>query len=289
MIDLKKHPRLDWMSNGIRPYVYVRPEHQIKNPGENFDLDWFKDQPLIKNPLKVSECEFGNMIMRLEGSAFEKASMAMPRWVFYDCAVMPGFVAGFAIHRDLANKKTLDLLTPAKDQEWIPISLFIVIPTMGHNEWVAHNLSSINSKLDESERYYGLGYLTKAYGLWYANIQKCCGMTQWLSPALKLHTHYGPFEILTAYTPLHSYAQTLTYKLDVDAHQWESFFDSSYDDGSGRNLVESKWVLDPQSEASLKNLQDHIEKTQERFYLNGTEIRRNKKNDLIKLYNKKGS
>ncbi len=114
-------------------------------------------------------------------------------------------------------------------------------------------------------------------------------MTQWLSPALKLHTHYGPFEILTAYTPLHSYPQTLTYRLDVDAYHWESFFDSSYDDPSLQNLIESKWILDPGSEESLKNLQDHIEKTQERFYLNGTEIRRSQKNDKIKLYKKKGS
>ena len=276
------------MAKGIRPYVYLRPEHQIKNPGSQFSLGWFKESPLIKNPFKMSDVEFGNMILKLEGSAFAQASMAMPRWVFYDCAVMPGFVAGFAIHRDLANKKTLDLLQPSKDQEWLPISLFIVIPTMGANEWVAHNLSSINAQLEENERYYGLGYLTKAYGLWYANIQTCCGMTQWLSPALKLHTHYGPFEILTAYTPLHSYAQTLTYRLDVNAHQWESFFDTSHDDHSEQNLLESEWEIDPNSEASLKNLQDHIEKTRERFYLNGSEIRLKGKSDKIRLYKKKG-
>ena len=53
--------------------------------------------------------------------------------------------------------------------------------------------------LKKKHRYYGLGFLTKAFGLWYANIPVCCGVTQWTSPALKIHSHYGVIEVLTAY------------------------------------------------------------------------------------------
>lgn len=83
-------------SGDIRPYVFVRPENRILNPGARHHLDWFGHEPIIKNPMDLRELSFADRIYSIEERAFGPSNMAMPRWVFYDCAVIPGFVAGFA-------------------------------------------------------------------------------------------------------------------------------------------------------------------------------------------------
>ncbi len=144
--DLLSHPKLSWLTNGkLRPYVFVRPENRIATPGQSFQLNWFSNEPLFKNPLNMDEVDFADQILRLETSAFQASNMPMPRWVFYDCAIMPGFVAGYAMHQSIAPKAILDILQPKADTEWLPISLFIIIPAMAPQEWIAHNLCSINS------------------------------------------------------------------------------------------------------------------------------------------------
>ena len=48
--------KADWLASGdIRPYVFVRPENQIANPGTKHHLDWFIHEPIYKNPLNIDE------------------------------------------------------------------------------------------------------------------------------------------------------------------------------------------------------------------------------------------
>jgi len=283
--ELSQNERLNWLDgDSIRPYVFVRQENRIHGPGRRFELDWFPMKPIYKNPLHMNEVDFADQILRFESAAFNSSGMAMPRWVFYDCAVVPGFVAGFAIKKSKAPKAILDILKPSEDSEWVPISLFIIIPTMGKREWVAHNLCSINSLLGRGEGFYGLGFLTKAFGLWYANVEICCGMTQWTSPAVRLHTHYGNFEILTSYTPVHSYAQTLTYRVNVDAQEWRRFFTKEEDPHFHQKFEEAGLTVLPDDEKSLIELQRLIEGEKQRFFLNSAEIRRQKLKDPLKIY-----
>jgi len=244
-------------------------------------------KPIYKNPLHMKELDFADQILRFEEKAFSESNMAMPRWVFYDCAVVPGFVAGFAIKKSKAPKEILDILQPKPESEWVPISLFIIIPTMGKREWVAHNLCSINSLLPRGSGFYGLGFLTKAFGLWYANVEICCGMTQWTSPAVRLHTHYGAFEILTAYTPVHSYAKTLTYRANVDALEWRRFFTKEDDPNFDSLFEEAGFQVEPDNEESLIALQTRIESQNQRFFLNSAEIRRQSLKDPLKIYVKR--
>ncbi|MCJ8277230.1 MAG: hypothetical protein MJK18_10350, partial [Bdellovibrionales bacterium] len=207
-MSIKDNPRLDWMNDpNIRPYVFVRSENRIEKPGSLHKLDWFDEKPPVYiNPLEMEQVGFGNQILQLEAQAFGPSNMAMPRWVFFDCAVTPGFVAGFAVKTDSLDPEVRKMMKLKDHHEWTPLSLFIIIPTMSPDgEWVAHNLCSVNALLPKEKRYYGLGFLSKAFGLWYANVNICCGFTQWGNAAIKLHSYYGPFQILTAYTPLHSY------------------------------------------------------------------------------------
>jgi hypothetical protein len=223
--------------------------------------------------LQVKEVGFANQILRLETACFEKSGMPMPRWVFYDCAIMPGFVAGFAVHRDHATDEILSILKPEKDDEWLPISLFIIIPTMAPREWVAHNLCSVNSLVSDRSKCYGVGFLTKAFGLWYANVEICCGITQWGSPAVRLHTHYGDFEVLTAFTPIHSYARTLTYRVTVDTGEWKRFFSAQPSPDFPRRYEKAGFDVHVEDEASLRSFQARLESTQEKYFLDANQIR----------------
>jgi hypothetical protein len=273
------HPKLGWMRDeNIRPYVFVRPENRMPSPGLfHKSLDWFPHQVLYKNPLEMDQVKFADRILNLETKAFGPSGMEMPRWVFYDCAIVPGFVAGFAARTSSLDKKTRLALGVESDaavaeEEWTPLSLFIIIPTMSDKgEWVAHNLCSVNSILPKELQYYGIGFLSKAFGLWYANVQKVCGMTQWTSPSVRLHAHYGDFEVLTAFTPVHSYSHTLTYRVEVDSKRWDKFFSKEGIQHFDQKYVKAGFEVAPKDEASLIRFQRKLEAGDGPFYINGAE------------------
>lgn len=286
--------RADWLQSGdIRPYVFVRPENQIQTPGARHRLDWFPHQPILKNPMDLKELAFADRIYSIEERAFGPSNMAMPRWVFYDCAVIPGFVAGFAARPSVLSPAVRELMSPRTHlatgspahgsrvlteimdidaMDWVPLSLFIIIPTMHKGEWVAHNLCSVNSILPKQEHYFGLGFLSKAFGLWYANVQQCSGMTQWGGPALRLHAHFGPLEIIGAYAPVHSHAKTITYRCEVNTSNWEQFFTKESDMAFLEKYGPSGFSVDPLSEDSMVALQRKIENGEGPFYLNASEV-----------------
>ncbi len=281
--DLLRRPDMKWLEYA-QPYVFVREENRIKNPGHRFPLDWFPHAPMYKNPLFMSNLSFADQILRLETKAFAASNMAMPRWVFYDCAVVPGFVAGFALPKDKVPQSILDIAQPGPDDDLVPVSLFIIIPTMGDGEWVAHNLCSVNSLLKPEERFYGLGFLSKAFGLWHANVEICCGITQWGSPSVRLHSHYGDFEVLTAYTPVHSYARTLTYRLKSDPEEWARFFSGEAQEDFTERYKYCGFDVDPKKDESLIALQQRIERGEGPFFLNAGEIRTQALDASLKVY-----
>ena len=280
---------MDWLDgDNIRPYVFVRKDNRVKNPGVYFDSDWFPFEPILLDPLKMDHVHFANHILNMESRAFQTSKMAMSRWVFYDCAIMPGFVAGF-VHRTSTLPRCIQkALGDQLEVEWTPISLFIVIPAMARREWIAHNLCSVNILLEKEERYYGLGFLTKAFGLWYTNISVCCGITQWTSPAMKLHAHYGEMEVLTAYTPAHSYPQTLTYRLNVNTHYWGRFFTGQPSDEFEKNYQRQVgFVVEPQLKSSLIELQRRIERGEGPFFLRPSDVRCWSLGQVLPVYVKK--
>ncbi len=273
--NLLSSPRLSWMNNpDIRPYVFVRPENRVTNAGTlHKDLPWFKNaKVLYKNPLDMHEVGFADGILSLETAAFAQSGMAMPRWVFYDCGIMPGFVAGYAARTSSLDPETKKVLGAKDENEWTALSLFIVIPTMAKNgEWVAHNLCSVNSLLPREKHFSGIGFMSKAFGLWYANVRTCCGVTQWMSPSVRLHAHYGDFEILTSFTPVHSYPKTLTYRVNVDPSVWHQFFTKEWPLNFDQNFKPAGIILDPKDEMSLKSLQTKLQDGEGPFFLSGKE------------------
>lgn len=287
---LLNDPRLSWLkSEDIRPYVFVRPENRIPKPGQlHSALDWFPHAVLYKNPMEMDQVGFADRIMNLETKAFGPSGMAMPRWVFYDCAIVPGYVAGFA-HRTATLPAAVRQALGVEDgNDWTPLSLFIIIPTMSRQgEWVAHNLCSVNSLLPREAQFYGIGFLSKAFGLWYANVNTCCGMTQWASPSVRLHSHYGDFEVLTAYTPVHSYAKTLTYRVKIDVSAWSWFFNKQERTDFLEKYTPAGFQIDPVDEASMIQLQRRLEKGEGPYFLDGSETVAKALTDRLTIYRRK--
>lgn len=281
--------KLSWMNlDHIRPYVFVRDANKVAYPGRLHWVDWFPQDPLVFDALSLKNSAFGKRISWIEAQAFKDSDMVMPGWVFYDCAVMPGVVMGFAQKTSTLTGQVKKVFEGAPECDWTPLSLFIPIPTLSQNEWVAHNLTSINALLPKEEKFYGLGFLSKAFGLWYANIPVLCGMTQWGSPSIPLHSHYGVFEILTAYTPIHSFAQTLTYRCTIKASLWEQFFTKSKEAPFFADQFEpASFEVDPKSEESLKGFQSKIEDKQGPYYFSPTDLRTQNLKDPIKVFKRK--
>ena len=105
----------------------------------------------------MSHSHFSDHILNMEHRAFQTTGMPMPRWVFYDCALMPGFVAGFAHRTSQLPHFIKEALEIPPKREWTPISLFVIIPTMATHEWMAHNLCSINALLEKKTPLLRLG------------------------------------------------------------------------------------------------------------------------------------
>lgn len=284
-----KHDKPQWLSDkNIKPYVFVRQENRTLQPGSLHNFAWFNTSNyIIKDPLKMKESRFGQAIMNLDSIAFGQQQMVTPPWVFYDCGVLPGIIAGYAIKTEALPIKIKRKLKVDSSVEWTPISLFIVIPTVQAGTWMAHNLASINSILDKKDRYKSLGFLTKAFGLWYANIERLYGVTQWHSPALRLHPNYGEFQLVTTYTPLHDYSNSVTYCCLVDSKLWPQAFEKNKSEKSFLSKYKSIGTLDPKDEKALKKLQKRLEDQKEKIYLSGVEIVNKKIGEPIHLYKRK--
>ena len=276
-----------WLDGeNIRPYILAREENRSQSVGDKgSDFHWFSNLPtLVRNPLYIQELEFCDLIMDIEGRAFHGSNMAMPRWVFFDCAVMPGFVAGFAHRTQTLPEAIKHVFGKPIQGDWVPLSLFITIPTTQPGVWVAHNLTSINSLLSKKDRFYSLGFLTKAFGLWYGGISTLFGMTQWENLALKLHSYYGNLEILTAFTPVHSHPRTVTYSCDVDPYVWERFFTKRLCSRFKEQFKYAGFDVNPKDREHLLNLQRKIEKKEGRFFLDTEHLRSESLGDPIPIY-----
>jgi hypothetical protein len=272
----------DWLSkDNIRPYVFVRKEnHPTDKPGRTHKFN-FPKNILVMDPLQIESADFASSILALENTAFRGTGLILPRWAFFDCAVMPGVVVGFAARTSQLSDAVRKVL-PINDRlEWTPISLFICIPAVETDHWVAHNLCSVNSLLEKKDNYSCLGFLSKAFGLWYFNITNLYGVTQWKNPALGVHTNFGMFKLVTAYTPIHNIPASLTYLVEADARLWNRFIE---EDAVWVNpLKHAGFEIYPDQEESLKALHRRIGNGEGPFYLSPDWDY--KKSDSIPIFN----
>ena len=208
------------------------------------------------DPTRLESAIFLDLLQCLDGLTFGPEGMPMDKWVFYNCAELPGFIYGFATPASDLNEEERNLFRVPDGYEGpVPISMYIAIPMLEEGAWFGHNLASLNRVLP-SRRLNSLGTITKALALKAYGVRHFFGATQWDSQALYIHTKFGPLDLATAYTPAHSIPMTLTYAFDVTDDGLRAVLgDPNYD----IEYPEATMYLDGADDDAVKALQAEIE------------------------------
>lgn len=244
--------RNDAVLTKLSPYVVTVQEHRAALDPAPFGLEtrWHID------PTKRGSETFLDLLQRLDALTFGPEGMPMDKWVFYDCAELPGFIYGFAMNAaELSDAERTLFGCPADYEGPVPFSMYIAIPMFEHGAWFGHNLASLNAtfphrKLD------GLGSMTKAIALKAFRTETFFGATQWLSKALFIHTKFGALDLSTTYTPAHSIPETLTYGFKVTD---ESLRAACGDPASILTRPDPTLHLDGEDTDAMKKVQAEIE------------------------------
>lgn len=154
-------------------------------------------QPLRRlDPTQLASAAFLRRVHALDERAYGPRGLAMPRWVFYDCAIMPGGVFGFA-----------HPAAPGEVAE--PAAACTLVPMLEPGAWLLLGLSSADDDV-------ALEALTVAWALRLLGVKELWGVTQWGSPALLRHARLAPLTLVTAHTPAHGEPRSLTWRRAID-------------------------------------------------------------------------
>lgn len=217
--------------------------------------------PVVIDPLRLESEAFLRLLHRLDGLTFGPEGMPMPRWVFFDCAEMPGAIYGLARPAAQLWPKARELFRVPDDYTGlVPVSMYVAIPMHRAGMWFGHNLSSLAPVFQREQvtdvDLRGLGSVTKGLALKCFGVQEFWGATQWLSKALHIHVKFGPLDLATAYTPAHSEHETLTYGFRVTD---EKLHASMGDTSVRLDRPAPDFWLDAHDVAGMIALQDRIE------------------------------
>ncbi len=217
------------------------------------------------DPMAVASERFLHLLQTLDRLTFGPEGMPMPRWVFYDAAEIPGAIFGFGMRPRALPPRVLEQLeVEAGEDVLVPFSMYIAIPVRPPAVWFGHNLASLNPTFP-SLGLKGLASITKALGLATFRCQVQIGATQWDSTALHIHTRFGPLELVTAWTPAHSEAATLTYRVPITEVSLRSALG---DPAVTLERPEPDFEIQAGDEAAMQALQARIE-AGERFVIPG--------------------
>ncbi len=172
----------------------------------------------VYDPTRLRSRVLIDGLHRLDAFSFGGQEMLMPRWVLFDCGEFPGIVFGFARKaKDLPVelRRAYDVVDSERDEDLVPLSMWVAIRCAQDRAWFGHNLSSSNY-VAKTEPLPGLGTITKVFGIRVARVFHQYGATQWASTSLNIHLSLGDMILLGAYTPAHTHVETFTYRIDVD-------------------------------------------------------------------------
>ncbi|MDF1563882.1 MAG: hypothetical protein P1V51_12610 [Deltaproteobacteria bacterium] len=219
----------------------------------------------LVDPMRMESERFLLLLQTLDKLTFGPEGMPMPRWVFYDAAEIPGAIFGFGARPSALPERVREQLGVRDDETGlVPFSMYIAIPVSPPEVWFGHNLASLNPTFPDLGLK-GLASITKALGLQVFRCRTQIGATQWDSDALHIHTRFGPLELVTAYTPAHSEAETLTYRFDITEQKIRCALG---DPEASLDVPEPTLEITAGDVAAMQALQQRIEDG-ERFCLTG--------------------
>ncbi len=154
---------------------------------------------------------------RLDEVTFGHQGMLMPRWVMFDCGEFPGVVFGFGCRaRELPDYAREVYRVTERDEQFVPLSMWVAIRCAEDGAWFGHNLSSGNVILHGDDALSGLAIITKIFGVRITQARRQYGATQWQSKSIGLHARLGDIQVLSAYTPAHTHAETFSYLIEIE-------------------------------------------------------------------------
>ena len=213
---LQLAPRYRMILEHCEPFVVTYPGNHGALDLEPFGLRISSER--IYDPTRLHSRGVIDGLHHLDGFSFGGQEMLMPRWVLFDCGEFPGIVFGFgrlAKHLTEDLRRAYDVVAPERDESFVPLSMWVAIRCAEDGSWFGHNLSSSNYTA-KARPLPGLGTLTKIFGVRLARVQRQYGATQWTSTSLNIHLALGSMELLGAYTPAHTHAETFTYRVDIE-------------------------------------------------------------------------
>lgn len=239
--------------DSCKPYLVASPLGAAATPGAA-PFEIVVEQSQRYDPHRVASGPFLNVLQRLDELTFGPVGMTMPRWVFYDCAEVPGGIFGFARPAQELPEWVLRALDVDPSYSgMVPLSMYVAIPMLEPGAWLTYTLCSINEVAPGSAPA-GLRLLTEAVGLKMFGVKTAYGATQWRSPKLSVHCEFGPLELLTAWTPAHSDPWTLTYRFSADEERIQRALRSAPSEPCPEG-----WLIDCDEEADLRALQARLE------------------------------
>ncbi len=193
---------------------------------------------------------------RLDAATFGDQDMLMPRWVMFDCGEFPGVVFGFGCRADALPAYAREVYQATeRDDQFVPLSMWVAIRCAEEGAWFGHNLSSANVVLHGDDVLSGLAILTKIFGVRVTRATRQYGATQWTSASIGLHGRLGAMEVLSAFTPAHTHPETFAYLLEVDEQTLVSSLRPDWKAPAG----EGDEVLVADDSAAIRALHDAIE------------------------------
>jgi len=175
---------------------------------------------LVFDPTRRASGPFLDLLEKLDAATFGREGMAMPRWAFYDCAELPGAVLGLAARAaDVPPDVRADFGEPS-DDEILPLSMYIAIPTLTEHEWLGYSLCSFPLP-DETFHGAAVDIATLAISVATLRARQVTGTVQWSSPHLAAPARFAPLGVLAAWLPAHTRAETCVFRFDVDEARLE--------------------------------------------------------------------
>jgi hypothetical protein len=187
--------------------------------------------------------------------------MGMPNWVFVDCAIMSFAAIGFMLPAGEVPQKIHDEIDIPDDYDgWVPVSEYSVCPSVEERTVAGFSLHSRIEGL-------GIGTRTKAFGLHAADVEYQTGVTQYRSNALKVHTRFGPMELLVHQPAVHEHSQhSFSYRLHVPSQRDLA----SMARGDQKSVTEpadyeTTWQFHPDSQEGWGRLAEEIRSDEQVF------------------------
>jgi hypothetical protein len=238
-----------------RPYLLATKAVAPKLEWAPLGVD-LREGGLILDPQARHNEAFLVLLQNLDKLTFGALGMTMPKWVFYDCGVMPSVVFGFCGPASGLEPWVRRALEVPPDYDGpVPLSIFIAIPTCQEGAFFTHTLLNLNEACVGAAPA-GLSMLSLALGVRTLQAKTLYGTAQWRSNKIENFVSMGPLDVITAWTPSHSDRRTLTWRLQLERFLTEA---AIIKPGTSPAAPPATHMLDVDDNNALKALQREIE------------------------------